>query len=195
MSSIDVIFPVLTYAVGCFNAGYYIVRWRTGKDIRSIGSGATGATNVGRLAGWKGFAATTFVDMVKGMLVMWGAKEAGIGDLSMHCSLLAVVAGHIWPVQLGFRGGKGINTSIGALVILQPGLSAFALVLFVLSFLVTKDYLLNGLAVCSLLPVIGIIIGLPAITNVMLVILVGMLLYSQRGNIKEHVGNLRRVEE
>jgi acyl phosphate:glycerol-3-phosphate acyltransferase len=187
----NVLFPFFAYGVGCFNAGYYLVRWKTGTDIRSIGSGSTGATNVGRLAGWKGFAATAFLDLLKGAFVMWSAQEMRIGDLGVDCSLIAVVGGHIWPLQLGFRGGRGVNPAIGALLVVQPGLCAFSLVVFAASFLLTEDYVLNGLFAFCLMPVLAFLIGLPLLTVVTLLILVAMLLYSQRANIKEHIQTLR----
>jgi glycerol-3-phosphate acyltransferase PlsY len=191
MMIMNVIFPFLAYGVGCFNAGYYFVRWKTGNDIRLTGSGTTGATNVGRVVGWKGFAITTVLDLLKGVIMMWSAREIGIGDLSVHCSLIAVVGGHIWPLQLGFKGGKGVNTAIGALLVVQPGLCVLTLVVFSLFFFVTRDYLLNGLLAFSLMPLVGLVMGLPLLTILALVMLVGMLLYSQRGNIKEHIRVIR----
>ncbi|MCX6137851.1 MAG: glycerol-3-phosphate acyltransferase [Ignavibacteriales bacterium] len=191
MMVMNVIFPFLAYGVGCFNAGYYFVHWKTGNDIRLTGSGTTGATNVGRVAGWKGFAITTVIDLFKGVIVMWSAREIGIGDLSLHCSLIAVVGGHIWPLQLGFRGGKGVNTAIGALLMVQPGLCVLSLLVFSLFFFVTKDYLLNGLLAFFLMPVVGLVMGLPLLTILTLVILVAILIFSQRGNIKEHIRVIR----
>src|SRR5262245_64567791 len=59
------------YALGCFTSGYYLVRWRTGEDIRLLGSGSVGATNVSRVLGWPGFCLTVSSDFAKGMLAVW----------------------------------------------------------------------------------------------------------------------------
>src|SRR5579859_7966679 len=104
-----------SYLLGCFTSGYYFVRWRLGQDIRDSGSGNVGARNVGRLLGAPGFLATTAADVAKGMLAVWLALEFTHDFRLAGLAMLTVVLGHIWPVQLGFRGGKGVATSIGAL--------------------------------------------------------------------------------
>jgi glycerol-3-phosphate acyltransferase PlsY len=99
------------YALGCFSTGYYLVRNRTGMDIRELGSGSTGARNAGRVLGRQGFWLTMGGDMVKGGLTVW-LTLALTGNYRLALlALLAVVAGHVWPAQLGFRGGKGVSTA------------------------------------------------------------------------------------
>ena len=104
------------YLLGCFAIGYYLVRARTGKDIREIESGSTGARNVGRVLGKPGFVLTAFGDVGKGALAVWSAQEWTNNNHLAALALLAVVAGHLWPAQLRFRGGKGVATSFGALL-------------------------------------------------------------------------------
>src|ERR1035441_2499722 len=70
------------YALGCFTTGYYLVRWRTGQDVREVGSGSVGARNVGRLLGRQGFLATMLCDFGKGMLAVWGARRFTTDDRS-----------------------------------------------------------------------------------------------------------------
>src|SRR2546422_7682847 len=104
------------YSLGCCTAGYYWVRWRTGLDLRFQGSGNVGARNVGRLVGPSGFIVTLLIDGSKGALAIWLANFfRATPDLKVAC-LVAVIVGHNWPLQLGFHGGKGIATSIGALL-------------------------------------------------------------------------------
>src|ERR1041385_8199295 len=94
------------YLLGCFATGYYLVRLRTGQDIRELGSGSVGAKNVGRLLGRPGFVVALLGDLAKGAFAVWAAQHFTKDDWAVQLSLLAVVAGHVWPAQLRFRGGK-----------------------------------------------------------------------------------------
>src|SRR5687767_9587168 len=100
------------YLLGCFSTGYYLARLRTGQDIRSVGSGSAGGSNVGRLLGKSGFAITMLGDTLKGALAVAVGVYAGLAPWLLGVVMLAVVLGHIFPVQLGFRGGKGLATPL-----------------------------------------------------------------------------------
>src|ERR1035441_7362285 len=106
-----------SYVLGCFSTGYYLVRQRTGQDIRELGSGSTGARNAGRVLGCQGFWLTMAGDMAKGALAVWLALALTGNDRVAMLAWLAVVMGHIWPAQMGFRGGKGVSTSLAGLLI------------------------------------------------------------------------------
>src|SRR5580698_1890510 len=108
---------VAAYLIGCFTTGYYLVRVWTGRDIRDIGSGSTGARNVGRVLGKAGLILTAVGDLGKGALAVWLARAFSHDDISAALAVPAVVAGHLWPVQLKFHGGKGIATSFSALLV------------------------------------------------------------------------------
>jgi glycerol-3-phosphate acyltransferase PlsY len=118
------------YLLGCFATGYYLVRARTGKDIREIESGSTGARNVGRVLGKPGFVLTVFGDFGKGALAVWGAWEWTNNHHLAAVAMLAVVAGQIWPAQLRFRGGKGVAASLGALLVFDYRMALTFAVLF-----------------------------------------------------------------
>jgi glycerol-3-phosphate acyltransferase PlsY len=107
---------LLGYALGCLTSGYYLVRWRTGEDVRFLGSGSVGARNVGRVLGRPGFFLTVFCDFSKGLLSVWLAEYFQLKPTGVMLTMLAAAAGHIWPVQLWFRGGRGVATSLGALL-------------------------------------------------------------------------------
>src|SRR2546422_10075017 len=107
---------LLGYALGCFTSGYYLVRWRTGDDIRWLGSGSVGATNVGRVLGRPGFFLTVLCDFFKGLFAVWLARYFQLNPTSTVLTMVAVAIGHIWPAQLWFHGGKGVATSLGALL-------------------------------------------------------------------------------
>ena len=135
------------YLLGSIPAGYLAGRWLRGVDIRTLGSGSTGATNVLRQFG-KGPALVVFlVDVLKGTAAVLLAKAllepAGVGsaanwisDSWVVAAGLASLAGHIWPVWLGWRGGKAVATALGMLLGLTTpvGLACFGVFLTVLSF-------------------------------------------------------------
>src|SRR6476660_9124333 len=93
------------YVVGCFTSGYYLVRWLSGKDIRETGSGSVGARNVSRVLGKTGFLLTAALDFFKGVLAVWATRHFTADERLAVVAMLAVVAGHVWPMQLRFHGG------------------------------------------------------------------------------------------
>jgi glycerol-3-phosphate acyltransferase PlsY len=101
--------------------GYYLVRWRTGEDIRSIGTGTTGAFNVMRRLGAGGFWLTSAGDLLKGMIAVALARLLSADSAGQLLALIAVVIGHNFPLQLRGRGGNGLATLTGALLIFDVG--------------------------------------------------------------------------
>src|SRR5215217_2822424 len=108
------------YFLGGVSAGYWLVRVRTGADVRTQGSGATGATNAARLLGRNGFALVLALDAAKGAIAVLVARLLGFVDGWEFAAAAAVIAGHVWPVQLGFRGGRGLGPLLGAWLVLAP---------------------------------------------------------------------------
>ena len=134
-----VIAPLLTlalaYLLGSFPSGFLAGRWLKGVDIRTLGSGSTGATNVLRQIG-KGPALVVFlIDVLKGTAAVLLAKALGLNDWWVVASGLAALAGHIWPIWLGWRGGKAVATGLGMLLGLAwpVGLATFGVFLTVIS--------------------------------------------------------------
>ena len=136
---------VAAYLLGSIPFGYLIVRSRVGADVRKTGSGGTGATNVSRSAGkWAGLL-TLILDALKGAAVVAiarmllglavlpnGANQGASAAANWWVALAAVLAilGHIFPIWLGFRGGKGVATGVGVFVMLAPLPVVFAAVIF-----------------------------------------------------------------
>ncbi|MFA0888609.1 MAG: glycerol-3-phosphate 1-O-acyltransferase PlsY [Synergistales bacterium] len=115
------LWPLAGYFAGSIPTGYLVVRILKGEDIRNVGSGNTGATNVGRVAGkfWAVFVA--IFDMTKGGLVVLGALASGVSSpWVLALTAVAGVIGHNYPVWLRFSGGKGVATSFGVLFFLDP---------------------------------------------------------------------------
>ena len=152
---------VTAYGIGCFNAGYYLVRvWRR-TDVRQTGSGSSGATNVARLLGWRGFAITLLLDAVKGALAVSLARLADADPVIVVGALVAVVAGHVWPVQLGFHGGKGIAAYVGALLCLDTALAAVFAALALVGYALSRAYRLAGLGAIASAPLAAWALGSP----------------------------------
>jgi acyl phosphate:glycerol-3-phosphate acyltransferase len=143
------------YALGCFATGYYLVRMRTGRDIREIESGSSGARNVGRVLGWPGFLLTFIGDAAKGALAVWGTLHFTGSHLLAVLSMLCVVAGHIWPVTLYGRGGKGAITSLGALAVYDPHLVLAYFAIFLPGVAIARKTLLPGMAAYLCLPFVS----------------------------------------
>ena len=142
---------VFCYLLGCVCTGYYLVRWRTGKDIRDSGSGAAGATNVGRVLGAPGFLITLLGDAAKGAAAVGGALAVGSREAGA-VAMLAVTCGHIWPVQLGWRGGRGVGPALGSLLVFDALLALVLLGTFLVAMAVLKARVASGLLAIALAP-------------------------------------------
>lgn len=120
------------YLIGSFPSGLVLVWLLRGTDIRRYGSGKTGATNVARTLGWGPGLAVLGSDLLKGaaaVLVaraLTGAQEAQITQMGEVLAGVAAVAGHCWPIYVGFRGGRGIATAVGTLFFISPPVAVAA---------------------------------------------------------------------
>src|SRR6476660_5946949 len=154
MLTLYLIVAVMAYLLGSIPFGYLLVRVFRGKDIRLTGSGNIGATNVAR-SGAKGLGiATLALDALKGALAVWlaallaGSKYNLCGDFTQHpcahalrlmsVAALFAVLGHVFPVWLRFKGGKGVATALGVFCVLFPAAILVALAIFILVVAVTR---------------------------------------------------------
>ena len=149
---------MLAYALGCLNTGYYLVRFRTGDDLRSRGSGTAGATNTGRVLGRGGFAAAMTGDVLKGIAAVALARWLAPGPLAPALAAVAVVAGHIYPAQLGFRGGKGLATTFGAAIALAPVVTGAGMAAVLAWLAVTRRPVEAALVGVALVPALALAI-------------------------------------
>ncbi|MBI2440949.1 MAG: glycerol-3-phosphate 1-O-acyltransferase PlsY [Lentisphaerae bacterium] len=150
--AIYLIYGLLAYLLGAIPFGFLIARAR-GVDIRTVGSGNIGATNVFRAVG-KGWGALVFAcDVLKGFIaasvlpalagIFWASD--GQEFLGLTCACLAV-GGHNWPIYLKFKGGKGVAASVGALIGLAPKAAGVGLLTWALFFLATRYVSLASIA-------------------------------------------------
>ena len=133
-----IITSLLTFFFTGIPTGFLIVKIVTGKDIRKIGSGNIGATNVKRVLGWKWFIFVLVTDALKGALPLLVWIFLNFSDFGIYGKIIITIfalCGNIFSPWLGFKGGKGVATSLGALTVLLPipllcSLGIFGLVLF-----------------------------------------------------------------
>ncbi len=147
------------YLLGCLNTGYYLVRLKTGQDIRAIGSGNAGARNVGRVLGRSGFVITLVGDVLKGAFAVILARILHGAPATIALVCFSVVAGHLWPAQLGFRGGKGAAAGCGAIAALEPVTTAILLVLCGLLRLVLRRSSLSAVIAFGFGPFVALLLG------------------------------------
>ena len=178
------------YLLGCFAAGYYLVRSRIGEDIRELGSGSVGARNVGRVLGKTGFLVTLLCDFGKGGLAVWAAGHFTTDQRIVALAMVAVVAGHIWPAQLRFHGGKGMATSLGALLVYDPKLALVYCMLFLGAFVLQWRTVLPGLFALICLPLAALFLGQDRIQVFLIGLMSGLVLLAHRKNIIDEIFSL-----
>ncbi|MCJ2073496.1 glycerol-3-phosphate 1-O-acyltransferase PlsY [Methylobacterium sp. J-030] len=174
---------VLGYALGSIPFGLILTRFAGLGDVRAIGSGNIGATNVLR-TGRKGLAAATLLgDALKGTAAVLLARNLGEGPAL--AAGLGAFLGHCFPVWLGFKGGKGVATFIGVLLAFSPpALGIFALIWLGLAFTL-KYSSLAALVASGATPLALWLLGAPA--QAVLFLLMGVLLWCK------HAPNIRRL--
>ena len=149
------LFAVLgaVYLIGAIPFGYLIGRLVKGVDIRNFGSGNIGATNVGRVLGWKWFPVVMLLDLLKGAAPVFLIRYSSlpVDELLLNRSVLASLAGlvamlgHLFPVYLHFKGGKGVATGAGVIGVLLPLPTLIAAAAFVFVLTLTRYVSLSSI--------------------------------------------------
>ncbi|HEY6248844.1 MAG TPA: glycerol-3-phosphate 1-O-acyltransferase PlsY [Candidatus Angelobacter sp.] len=159
---------VVSYLLGSIPFGYLLVKMFRGEDIRTSGSGNIGATNVAR-SGAKGLGIVTlFLDALKGFVAVlhashWAHTHLQHADIkllhpdleanAMAIAALSAVVGHIFPVWLKFKGGKGVATALGVFILLLPKAIVVSLVIFILSVAISRYVSLGSILATVSLPI------------------------------------------
>jgi len=178
---------IVAYLIGSIPFGYLIVRGKIGADIRETGSGGTGATNVSRRAGKAAGVVTLVLDALKGSAAVFLAARLTHSDWLVAAAAIAVLIGHIFPVWLGFRGGKGVATGAGVFLVLAPVALLCAGVVFLALVVLTRYVSLGSMIAAAMIPVF---VWLQSDSRPLLVAaVVGALLivFAHRGNIERLV--------
>lgn len=152
------------YLIGGLPFGYWFVRLRSGKDIRAMGSGNIGATNVHRTMGGKAGVIVLLLDIAKGFIGVWIAGASTHNDpLALALAIVAVMLGHCYPVFLGFKGGKAVACFIGAFLYAAP-LPLLATLAFFVIVVALKPYVsLGSVLAAAVFPVFFWLISRPPV--------------------------------
>jgi glycerol-3-phosphate acyltransferase PlsY len=145
---------LLAYLLGSVSFGYLVGKRLRGVDVRRFGSGSSGATNIMRTLGTGPAIAVLLLDAGKGITAVYLAKLLDGNPWVVMLAGVAVVAGHNWPVLFGFRGGRGIATSMGVLLGLAPGVVLAAFLAGSLVILVTRYVSLGSIIGSILIPLL-----------------------------------------
>jgi glycerol-3-phosphate acyltransferase PlsY len=174
---------VIAYLLGSISFAYIITKMKTGKDIRTIGSGSAGTTNTIRAVGKPLGAVVMCLDILKGVLAaeigLWLAAETG-GLLAF----VFVIIGHTFPFWLGFRGGKGVACGAGALLALSPKIFLIALVGFVICVGISGYVSLGSIVACVLVIIAAFVLPEPLLLRLLYLVMACTVLFMHRANIK-----------
>ena len=178
---------LVAYVIGAIPVGFFIARAFGVGDIRRHGSGNIGMTNVLRTAGKLPAVLTLVGDVAKGFFAVWlGVRIAGGAEAAAAVAAVAAVVGNCWSVFLGFRGGKGVATGLGALLALTPWAVAPSALVFLIVVATTRFVSLGSLLAAIGVPVVALVLGYPT-ASVLACALVALLV------IGRHHQNITRL--
>ena len=176
---------VCSYLIGGIPFAYILVKLKTGKDIRTIGSGNVGGTNAARAAGIGIGLLVGLLDALKGAIPVYIAMRYGGVDLGVLAGVMAVV-GHSFTPFLSFRGGKGVATTLGSFLVLLPSAIGVAFIAWLIMFAITRIVSLSSITAAIVFAIYG---GLTASTPLLraAAVIVGLLV------ILRHHSNIKRL--
>lgn len=185
---IPILVLVAAYLIGGIPFGYLLVKLKSGEDVRSMGSGNIGATNVLRTTGRAAAIVTLLLDIGKGALAVWVADRFTQGSpVWMSAAALAVMAGHAFPVFLNFRGGKAVASFTGAFLYLTPLPLLATLILFVITAAASRYISMGSLVGAACFPLGVYLIDHPPLPILAASIIAGAFI------VLRHKANLGRI--
>ena len=181
---------VLAYLVGSIPMGVLVARLTGGVDPRTVGSGRTGGTNALRAMGARRALATGVLDIAKGAVPVLLARGAGASELAQMLAGVAAVVGACWSVLLGFHGGRGFASGVGAMLVIQPLVIPLAAPVFFgviwLSRYVSLGSLL-GSAAAAAIGIMLVVVGAANAVTLVYGVVAALLIWLA------HVDNIRRL--
>jgi glycerol-3-phosphate acyltransferase PlsY len=189
---------VLAYLIGAIPTSVWIGRGFYGIDIREYGSGNAGSTNAMRILGWKAGIVVLIVDMFKGWLAVnlihltqFYIPETGKYITFQLMLGVAAILGHIFPVYVGFRGGKGVATLFGLVMAINPEPTLICVGIFVITLLLTKYVSLSSMVAGFAFPFIVIFVFKETTMSLVIfsLIIAILLLFTHQKNIERLLAN------
>lgn len=171
------------YLVGSLPIGFALATWMKGVDLRRAGSGNVGAANVYRTAGLALALLVVAVDVAKGASSVLIAARLSPTATGPVAAGVAAILGHVYPVWLQFRGGKGVATACGAFVVLAPVATGLAGLVFVITVWITRYISLGSVLATASLPPLAWMSDSPLPVVVGGVIAASLIIQRHRGNL------------
>jgi glycerol-3-phosphate acyltransferase PlsY len=182
------------YLIGSIPFAFLLARRWGARDLRRIGSGNLGAANVLRSSGVAAGVTVLLLDIAKGAGSVMLAQRFDGGGVAPAAAGIAAVVGHVYPVWLKFRGGKGVATACGVFSVLTPAAVAPALAVFVASVWISKYVSLGSVLASLALPLVAYAIGSPASVFAAAVSTSALIVVRHRTNLgRLRTGTERRI--
>ena len=192
----DVLLVLVGYFVGAIPFALLLTRRVGGTDVRRAGSGNVGAANVLRVANVPVAVSVMVLDVGKGCAVVLLARGLGASEATLAAVAAAAVVGHVFPVWLRFRGGKGVATASGVFWVLAPEATALALVAFTGVVWLTRYVSLGSMVAAVVLAAAVYFNGEAPATIVCAAGVAALVLYRHRANmVRLHAGRERRISQ
>jgi glycerol-3-phosphate acyltransferase PlsY len=177
---------VIGFLLGSIPFSYLLAKSVGGLDIRAVGSGNVGATNVARFAGWRLGVVALLLDAAKGAAAACAGRALGSGPEALAAGAVAggmAILGHVFTPWLGFRGGKGVATGAGVFAVLHPAAVGIALAAFASAVALSRMVSLGSVAAATMLPIAALGLGAPRPVVVLAFGAGTLILWTHRGNI------------
>lgn len=179
-----IIVSIISYMLGNISVSFLIAKYASGIDIRKHGSGNAGATNVLRTLGAKAAAPAFLGDALKGFLAVLIGKFIGGEDGQIFAGIF-VVLGHNWPILLNFKGGKGIATTIGVMIAINPYIVAAIVPIGIIIIIISRYVSLASITGMIIFPIAMLYTNQPIKQVLFSFLLSIMALYRHSSNIKK----------
>jgi glycerol-3-phosphate acyltransferase PlsY len=193
-----IVIAILAYLIGSINLSIIIGKYMKKIDIRDYGSGNAGTTNTLRVLGKGPAILVLLFDVLKAViaiylakLIMLGSETTNLYGLAICISGLAVILGHNFPIYYGFKGGKGIATSLGTLLTVEPKIGLICLIFALVIMVISRMVSLGSIAAAILYPVLVLVMG-NAISNKLYYMIFALLLSALA--IWRHRANIERIK-
>ena len=190
MSAVYVLVALVAYLIGSINFAIIFSKKFAGFDVREKGSKNAGTTNVLRTVGKKAAVLTLICDILKGvvsvllaMLAAYIWKETDAEVLKYLAGLFAII-GHTWPVYYGFKGGKGVATSLGVLLMVNAQIGVICLVFALIIMIATRWVSLGSILAAILFPILTVFMTDNFWAKVISILIGLLVVFNHRSNIK-----------
>ena len=183
---------VVGYFLGSIPFAYLLARRHRGIDLRLAGSGNVGAANLLRITTKKIGVSAMALDMGKGIASILVARQIDPGTAGPAVAGIAAVLGHIYPVWLGFRGGKGVATTCGVFSILAPQATAIAGIFFIVTVWWTRYISLGSVVASAVLGLLAYLNGSPEFTVIAAFVVAVIVIHRHRSNLGRVFAGIER---